>query len=131
MKYTMNRDVTVSSKLGHSVAFVKGEPTFVPAEMAHEVLAAGGVPDDMDKVAFPDQGQKPAGTPTDPAARTGMIRLALADIAARNQREQFGANGTPKVKAVEHALGFEVTGKEINELWAEHNQANDPAKAGK
>jgi hypothetical protein len=126
MKYTMNRNVTVSSRFGHAIAFVKGEAAHVPPEMAHEVLAAGGVPEDIEKVAFADQSADKSGvSPTDPKERSGMIAMALLDIEKAAHRDDFSATGVPKVKPVEKLLGFEVSAKEIAELWSLHLQAKD------
>lgn len=124
MKFKLNRDLTIVSRFGHAVAFVKGEETHVPAEMAHEVIALGAVAVEGD-VQFADQTVKASTEPNSPVERTDLIKLALADIEARGNRDDFGSTGTPKVKVVEALLKFDVTGKEIGELWSAHLQAKD------
>lgn len=118
MKFTLNRDHTVSSVSGHTVRFDAHKPTFVPKSMHHEVLAIGAVAADLDAVEFDDQ-QKGAEviSPADPAERAELIRMMLADIQGRDNRDEFTANGVPKMKAVVTALGFEVTASEIGEQW--------------
>ncbi len=117
--FTMNRDVTIASKSGHSIAFVAGVPVHVPKAMHHEVLAAGGVPADPDAVEHEDQNKRPAGeAPSDPDERKEMIIMALNDVKARNEREDFTSAGQPKAKVIEKTLGFLVPSAEIAELWA-------------
>lgn len=120
MKFTLSRNLTVASVSGHSVAFKKGEPTFVPKSMHHEVLALGAQPADatVDDIQFDDQPKGPETiVPADPAERAELIKMTLADIKTRNVREEFTATGKPKAKVVATALGFEVAAREIDELW--------------
>lgn len=126
MKFTLNRDLTVCSVSGHAVAFKKGVATFVPKSMHHEVLAIGAVAADPDEVEFDDQVKPTKEAPADPAERAEMIRMALADIKARNAREEFTATGVPKAKTVVTILGFEVSAREIGDEW----QALLAAEAG-
>lgn len=121
MKFTLNRNFTVSSVSGHSIAFKKGEPTYVPKAMHHEVLALGAVPAgeaSVDDIKFDDQDTGPeAIAPHDPAERNEVIKMALADIKTKNSRDDFTATGKPKAKVVTTALGFEVSAREIEEQW--------------
>lgn len=117
MKFTLNRDLTIASVSGHSIAFAKGKPTHVPKSMHHEVLAAGAIATDVDKIEFDDQKQLTVESPEDPTERAELIRQVLADIKARDVREEFTANGTPRMKTVQIALGFEVLASEIADQW--------------
>lgn len=122
MKFTLSRNLTVASVSGHAVAFKKGEPTFVPKSMHHEVLAIGAQPageSSVDDIKFDDQSKGPESTaPHDPAERAELIKMTLADIKTRNVREEFTATGKPKAKVVATALGFEVAAREIDEQWS-------------
>jgi len=120
MKFTLPRNLTVSSVSGHSIAFKKNEPTYVPKSMHHEVLAIGAQPADakVEDIEFDDQAKGPEKVaPVDPAERNELIKMALADIKTRNVRDEFTATGKPKAKVVATALGFEVAAREIDELW--------------
>lgn len=120
MKFTLSRNLTVASVSGHAVEFKKGVATYVPKSMHHEVLALGATPADasVDDVEFDDQAKGPETTvPHDPAERSEMIKMALADIKTRNVRDEFTATGKPKAKFVTTALGFEVSAREIEEQW--------------
>lgn len=125
MKFTMNRDVNVTSRFGHSIAFKKGKATLVPSEMAHEVLAMGGVPDSVDKIAFDDQQTRVHYEPSSEVERQARISEALEAIETRAKREEFAANGAPKTKTVSEMLGFEVSSKEVTELWMQRNRSRN------
>lgn len=131
MKFTSHRDHVVTSTSGHAVAFKKGVPTHVPKAMHHEVLAAGAVPANVDEVEFEDG---PKGNevvvPTDPAERNELIRMTLANIKTGDARDDFTANGVPKMKVVTTALGFEVSAREIADQWQALLQAEADAANG-
>lgn len=120
MNFIMNRNHVVTSVLGHSVSFVKGKPTHVPKEMHKEALAAGAFPEGDGEVDMGDK--QPEAPEMSGEERIEMLKMILADMKSRNEREDFTATGTPKVKVVTALAGFEVTGAEIGELWTEMNQ---------
>ena len=115
MKFVMNRNVTIASTTGHSVVFVKGEPTYVPPAMHKEVAGQGAVPIDgevsFEEIVIEDN------TPTNADERAEMIKLVLADMKERNVSEEFTAAGSPKVKVVSGLTGFPVEAAEITDLW--------------
>lgn len=120
MKFTLSRNLTVASVSGHAVEFKKGVATHVPKSMHHEVLALGATPAgdaSIEDVQFDDQKGPETIAPHDPAERSEMIKMALADIKTRNVRDEFTATGKPKAKFVTTALGFEVSAREIEEQW--------------
>ena len=122
MKFVMTRDHTVASTAGYAIEFKAGVPAHVPRAMHREVVAAGAVATDGDEVEFETK-PKAAGSPDDAIERAEMIKMALADILERNVREEFTATGVPKIKGVEKMVGFEVSSREVGELWTEMNQA--------
>ena len=114
-----SRTFVLVSTLGHAIQFRKGEETTIPAVLLSEALTQGVVPVEDD-----DLPQDPAqldGAPVDPMARKAEIKAAIVAIKTRNQREDFGATGNPKVAAVEKYLGWKATGKEIDSLIQELN----------
>lgn len=124
MKFLMNRNHTVTSTMGHSIAFKKGVATHVPREMEREVLAAGAYTAEGEgEVDMDDTKKGPVALEGD--ERIEMLKMILADMKVRNDREDFTATGTPKVKAVAEAAGFDVTAPEIGALWTEMNQAGE------
>ena len=122
MKFVMQRNRTVSSVLGHSVEFKKGEPTHVPPELYAEVMAVGAIPEeelDLD----PKSADKTT-EPNDPIEREAMLFMAFDTIALRGKREDFTAGGQPHPKALESELGWKVSNKERDIAWVKFkNQA--------
>jgi hypothetical protein len=119
MKFISNRSFVLASVLGHSIAFEKGVPTHVPKECHREAIGAGCVASDGEV----EMETKKPETVLNEDERNEMLRMVLADMKTRNDREEFTATGAPKVKAVEKLAGFDVTSAEVAELWAGLNQA--------
>jgi hypothetical protein len=119
MKFVMNRSRVVTG-FGHSVEFVKGEPTHVPPELYREVLAVGGAPEgevDTDPV-------KPTapGEPGDPLAREAALFEAFETLALANKRGSFTAGGTPHPKALKDLLGWDAPTAERDAAWTKFVQ---------
>lgn len=117
MKYIMYRDVTVTSVLGHTLHFKKGEPTNVPPAMATLVQERGGVPAEGEAV-HKDEPKKPAepqGT-----ERLDIMVASIEAIVAKNARNDFGANGLPTAKAISRESGFHVDAKERTQAWEKY-----------
>ena len=115
MKFTLFQDRTHASLLGHSVEFKKGVPTLVPPALYAEVQAIGAVPEDelpAEEVSLTE--------PSDPSKRTEDILAALDMIATRNDRTDFGANGSPRIPAMAVILGWKPTSQERDALWARY-----------
>ncbi len=114
MEFILNRNKTVVGKGGHSIEFVKDQPTHVPPEMHSEVMAVGALPvDDL-----PAEDVDPKQAPTDALERQALIIDAMKKLVARNQRGDFLASGVPDAKALKEVLGFNVDSKERNDVWA-------------
>ena len=114
MKFVLNRDYVFASTLGHSIRFVKGEPTHVPSALYREVVGIGAVPDDE----LPDDQAKSTSTePQDPDLREKAMVEVFEKLALANKSGDFTAGGVPKDKAMERELGWAVEAKETAELW--------------
>lgn len=121
MKFVMHRSRNVTG-FGHSIDFVKGEPTHVPPELYREVQAAGGVPEeelDLDAPAPTAPGE-----PSDPIAREAALFEAFELLALANKRGTFTATGVPHPKALKEALGWEVPAAERDVAWNKFVQGN-------
>ena len=72
MKYSLNRNHTLNTTTGHTIAFKKGELTHVPTEAVAAVLAIGGVPetDAPETIHLSKE-------PTNPAVRKAMLMAAI------------------------------------------------------
>jgi hypothetical protein len=113
MNFVLNRNKTVESTKGHTVAFKKNEPTYVPPDMYAEVQALGAVPDEELTVEEPS----PNATPTDQKVRDAAILEACKDVMLRNDRADFTANGAPSSNTLSAMVGFKVLNRERDVVW--------------
>lgn len=115
-QYVLNRNYTLRSLTGHSVAFVKGVPTFVPAMIEREARGLGAEcvdganPDMLDP-------ETPVVAPLTHDERADQIRAAFALLVERNDTKDFTGAGVPSVKAVEKMVDFDVDRNEVISLW--------------
>lgn len=112
-QFTLNRNLTLHSVLGHSIRFVKGEPTHVPAPLIPEVVALGAQAVDNEP-GIEAPAEKPAAPVLDENDRGQAILAAIELIIERNNRLDFTAGGAPTAKAVEKITGFDVYTREVN-----------------
>lgn len=115
MKFVSARKFDLVTTLGHVIAFEKNTPTHVPKALHREAISQGCVAVDGD-VDMEDK--KEEVVVLDPAERTEMIKMVLADMKERNVSDEFTATGLPKVKIVALASSVpDVTAAEISGLW--------------
>lgn len=121
-KLVTNRDITISSTSGCSIAFVKGEPVYVPDHFISECLAVGAIPVDGEevKLATPKHKNTPAPEGED---RKQQILDAIDTMVILNTRGTFNANGLPKQKTLENTAGFVIDTREIEPLWRAYDTA--------
>lgn len=126
MNFIFHRNRTVSSVFGHVIGFEKGVPTHVPPEAIKEVIAAGGIPEDeVDPSELVDPKPAPAVVePVDPREREKALFTAFEKLTLENKRGSFTAGGTPHMKALTAALGWEVPAAERDEAWAKFQKGS-------
>jgi len=110
-EFVLNRNASLTGK-GHRIVFQKGQPTYVPPEMAYEVIGIGAEPVEGDKDAFLPK----EGAPEDqlsPADKEALLYAAFDQLTERNSREDFGGDGKPTLDAVKELVKFSITKKEI------------------
>lgn len=116
MNFTMNRNFTVASTMGHAVEFIKGVPTHVPPALYAEVQAVGAIPEEE----IPeDEAAAKSNEPSDPLVRKSALFEAFDKIALRGRREDFTAGGSPTNAVLAAELGWTVAAKERDIVWAE------------
>ncbi len=113
MLFTLNRNKTVASNTGHTIAFIKDKPVSVPREMWSEVRAIGAVPQEE----IIDEEVKRGAEPADSGQREKMIMEAMKALVLRNKRGDFTANNVPHTKPLALLLGFEVDHRERDVMW--------------
>lgn len=122
--FVSNRDITVSSTLGHSLDFKKGVPTHVPPIMRkicieRGILPVEGVEEAVVMLEEAERGPKLHLAPDDVDERKEAIEKACREIAKRNHSDDFTGGGIPNANAVTAALGWKVNQVEIREIWKE------------
>lgn len=117
MRFQLNRNRVVTSLLGHSIEFKKGELVHVPKEMYQDVIAVGAIPEtEIEEVV-----EKKAPVLTG-AERKEVVFQAFTALVEKNEREAFTGNGSPHIRAVADIAGFPIDAKERDVLWAEFRQ---------
>lgn len=113
---TLNRDYTLTTDKGHVIKFEKDKPTHVPQIVYADAIAIGALPSDGSDANVIEEAQV-SKAPVDPAERQPLILMAIEDIVARNEREDFTAAGSPTVEAVSKVVEFKVRATEIAQAW--------------
>lgn len=131
MKMIMNRNLTLTSTIGHTLVFEKDVPLNVPEAMVPAVLERGGLAADGEqaKVAPSEDEIK---IPEIPRGndREKQIMSTMVAMKERNARGDFTASGLPADKVLEKLVGFKVDSKERNALWQKVLEAESVAKTG-
>lgn len=121
----LNRNMTLSTTMGHVIRFVKDKPINVPSICRAAAAEIGAVPTDGKPVGEEDAPKK---LPViDHAERREKILEAIELLVERNERGDFTAAGVPSVSPVNSLLDFRADAKEIALAWqARHDAiAND------
>lgn len=114
MDYISQRDITVASKSGRSVAFKKGVPTYAPDQMHAELVQNGILP--VEEIPEPVSDGSPK-EPTVLAEREAAVYAAFEKLILRGKRGDFAGTGSPHVAVLSKELGWGIDGKERDVLW--------------
>lgn len=113
-EFKLNRNYVFSSKFGHVINFIKGEPTYVPPILVKDVVAIGaecldGEVDVLGEESLPVQ------------LSYDEVRAKLFEVfktmVVKNDPEDFTAQGVPKVGVIETRLGLKFTKSELISAW--------------
>lgn len=118
MKFVLNRNHQLSSTLGHTIDFIKGEPVHVPPSMWTNALSIGAVPEEE----LPQTTVAQTKEPSDPVVRKAAIFEAFEQLILGAKRESFTGTGVPHAKALTAQQGFVIDNKERDALWQEFRQ---------
>lgn len=115
MNYIAPRDMTVSSRSGRSVEFVKHEPTYAPPQMHAELIAHGIVPaEEVEEVVV-----APGTEPSVAAEREAALIAAIEKVVTRAKRGDFAGTGAPHSAVLARELGWAaLDAKERDAAWA-------------
>lgn len=110
------RALRLATKTGHVIRFEANTPRAVPDSAVQEAMAAGCAPANPQDAPFLDDLSRTK-VEFHGDLRRSTIFLALTSIAEKNNAKEFDGGGTPKVEVVSARLGYEVTRKEVNDLY--------------
>lgn len=120
MKFVLQRNFTMRTRLGHCITFQKGVPTHVPPLLHREAIAIGAIPEDQALIQQMEERDEviKRDPVMNPELRDTAILGALRTMRERNLRGYFNAQGLPSLKQIEILCGFEVDKHERDRIWA-------------
>ena len=116
------RAFRLASTTGHVIEFEARTPRYVPEAAVPEAMAAGCVPADDAAIPFYDDLSR-AKVEFQGDIRRSMIYLAVKMIAEANVTKEFDGGGTPKTAVISDRLGFEVSRKEVVDVYQQYLSA--------
>jgi hypothetical protein len=120
--FVLHRNYTHASKMGHTITFKKGDPTYVPPECRREVLQIGAIPVDSDGAVDLLDPEKVEVLPISAEDRQEQLLAAFALLEERNHRRDFTGQGLPSLTALAGIIDFEVAKKEVEDLWRAYRE---------
>lgn len=121
--FTLHRNFILRTTKGHTISFVKDEPTWVPPACVPDAVAIGAVSDTQVDVLGDED--KPVVTLT-PDQRQDKLFKAFETLLERSERGDFTGSGLPHPRKLSELCGFEVSNRERDAAWqAYNNLANE------
>ena len=112
--FKLNRNYVLRSKLGHSIAFIKGEPTHVPNELANECVHIGAEQLDGETIVTSDETIAPR---KDFDELFGLMIESFKEIVMKNDPDDFTGQGIPKVAVIERMIGENLSKHQVVDAW--------------
>jgi hypothetical protein len=106
---------------GHNIRFTKGQPTYVPPELARMAIGMGAEPLDVDKDTLLPVDQAPV-EELSAADKEILVFSSFDQIIARNDSKDFSGDGKPSVEAVKLIVGFQITKKEVVAMYQKYRE---------
>ena len=118
-EYVLNRDFVLRTTMAHTIAFKKGEPTWVPPIIEKEAIAIGAERADNGKtdILVPEANGKSQMTFEE--LREALF-AAFDLLVEKNDSDDFTAQGVPKVAVVEKMIETDIDRKDLVEAWTEY-----------
>lgn len=116
--FTLHRNFVLRTTKGHTIAFTKGKPTYVPPVCVEDAVAIGAIPEDAKDgdVLGAEVQPQPSMTPDE---RKAKVFEAFGIMKMRNERNDFTASGIPDARRLPPLTGFDLTSKERDAYWLE------------
>lgn len=119
MNFVSLKDQVVATVQGHSIEFKAHVPTYVVPQCWNAVQEKGCVPtEDLPESAVKSD-------ELEGKAREDAIIAAMRAMVLKNDRNSFTASGAPSAPAVSAAVGFNVNGKERDQMWVKAQVSDD------
>jgi hypothetical protein len=99
--------VPIALTSGHTMVITK-DGTETPPQFRREALARGCLPADMNL---------PAGNGKPEPTKAELIAAAIEKLLDGDEKDAFGTDGKPSVKALSAAAGFNVSSFERDAAW--------------
>jgi hypothetical protein len=122
--FTLHRTFVLRTNKGHSIRFVKGEPTWVPPLCIEDVVAIGAIPQEGVDVLPPEAGPVLELTAEE---RQKKLFEAFDQLMARHDRGDFTASNQPHCKKLQSITGFEVAIAERDDAWRKYRVQQEEA----
>lgn len=113
--FTLHRDHLLRTTKGHTIRFLKDQPTYVPPICVADAVSIGAqaanaqdgdiIPEEQVEVVLTQQ------------ERLAKINEAFTVMVKRQERNDFTGNGLPNAKKLEALVGFDVHSKERDSAW--------------
>jgi hypothetical protein len=117
-EYVLNRNYVLRTTKGHTISFVKGEPSWVPPIIEKDAIAIGAERADGGATDPLGPEKEAVKTISGEELKTQMF-TAFELIVEKNDAKDFTGQGIPSVKAVERILGFDVDRSDVVQAWTE------------
>lgn len=115
------RSFRLDSTTGHVAVFEANTPRFIPDALVPAAMAAGCVPVDQKDVPFYEDTSR-AKVEFVGDVRKSMVYLAVKHVVAANNPKEFDGGGTPKTAVIAGLLGYEVSRKELVDVFQQYMQ---------
>lgn len=120
----MQRKFILRTIRGHTIAFERGKPVFVPDSCVKDALSYGAELLDRPADETTDEEALPK-APADPRDRRDAIKAVIEKMLVRNERNDFTAAGLPNPSVLNSLLGYSVHPREIADAWNDLHQEKD------
>jgi hypothetical protein len=124
-EFILNRNFNLLGK-GYNIRFEKGQPTYVPPEMAREAAGIGA-----EAIGEKVDALEPEEVPEEQLTADDKQKLFFAafdKLIERNERDDFDGSGKPSVAALKTELPFRFDKKESVAMYQLYRDAKAEAQ---
>jgi hypothetical protein len=116
-EYVLNRDYVLRTTMGHTIAFKRGEPTWVPPVIERDAIAIGAERADNGKTEL--LVPEPVENNLSFEQLREQLRAAFELLVEKNDAADFTSQGVPRIPVLEKMLETNVDRRDVLEAWTE------------